>query len=129
MQKLKELRLQNGLLQKDVAKALRISNQCYQGYESGNRSPDPNMLIALADFFGCSVDYLLGREKNAITPKGATDIATNFIKELKLENDKRFKDLAKLYSMIPDINRVYVLAYLVGYLNKSGINTVEIIGY
>lgn len=130
MIKLKELRLQNALLQKDVAKALGVSNQCYQRYESGERSPDPNMLIALADFFNVSVDYLLGREnEKAVAPKGTTDIATNFIKEFGLENDAKFKDFAKLYSHLTEMHRTYIMAYIIGYLNSSGINTKKIIGY
>lgn len=130
MEILKTLRIQNGLLQRDVAKQLKISSSTYSNYEQGIRQPTPEMLCKLADVFGVSVDYLLGREnENAVTTKGATDIATNFIKELGLENDKRFKDFAKLYAQLPEMHRTYVLAYLVGYLNSSGINTIKIIGY
>lgn len=127
---LKQLRKQNGFTQKEVANQLNVSYQCYQGYELGQRQPTPDMLCKLADVFGVSVDFLLGREsENAVATKGATDIATNFIKELGLENDKRFKDFAKLYARLPEMHRTYVLAYLVGYLNSSGINTIKIIGY
>lgn len=130
MEILKQLRKQNGLTQKEIAKQLNVTAQCYQGYEYGYRQPSPEMLCKLADIFGVSVDYLLGREnEKAVAPKGTTDIATNFIKELGLENDKRFKDFAKLYAHLPEMHRTYVLAYLVGYLNSSGINTIKIIGY
>ena len=129
MEILKQLRKQNGFTQKEIAKQLNVTAQCYQGYEYGYRQPTPEMLCKLADIFGVSVDYLLGREnEKAVAPKGTTDIATNFIKELGLENDKRFKDFAKLYAHLPEMHRTYVLAYLVGYLNSSGINTIKIIG-
>lgn len=130
MEILKQLRKQNGFTQKEIAQQLNVTAQCYQGYETGYRQPTPEMLCKLADIFGVSVDYLLGREnEKAVAPKGTTDIATNFIKELGLENDKRFKDFAKLYAHLPEMHRTYVLAYLVGYLNSSGINTIKIIGY
>lgn len=130
MEILKELRLKNGFYQKDLAKKLNVSAQCYQRYESGEREPDLATVCQLADIFAVSVDYLLGREKeNAVAPKGATDIATNYLRELGLENDKRFKDFAKLYAQLPEMHRTYVMAYLIGYLNSSGINTIKIIGY
>lgn len=130
MKNLKQLRIQNGLTQKEVAKQLNMSSQGYQHYEIGDRQPTPEMLCKLADVFEVSVDYLLGREKeNAVAHKGTTDIATNYLKKLGLENDQKFKDFAKLYSTMTEMHRTYVLAYLIGYLNSSGINTKNIIGY
>lgn len=60
--RLKELRLRLGLVQADIAKALNISVQSYCNYEKGQRQPTPDMLSALADYFGVSVDYLLNRK-------------------------------------------------------------------
>lgn len=61
MNRLRELRKSKGLMQKDVAKAINVSTQSYGYYENWINKPDPDTLIKLADFFGCSVDYLLGR--------------------------------------------------------------------
>ena len=58
---LKDLRLERGIKQKEVAKSCDISPQCISQLELGTRSPTGTTLIALADFFNCSVDYLLGR--------------------------------------------------------------------
>jgi len=55
---LKEIR---NLLQKDIAKAVGLSLRAYQRYEYGERVPDANVLITLADFFDVSLDYLVGR--------------------------------------------------------------------
>lgn len=130
MENLKKIRLQQGFTQKDIAQKLKTSQQVYSRYERGDHEPDMQTLCKLADIFEVSVDYLLGREnEKTVTTKGATDIATNYLKELGLENDKRFKDFAKLYSRLPEMHRTYVLAYLIGYLNSSGINTIKIIGY
>lgn len=130
MEILRKLRQQNGLTQKQVAEFLGLTPTGYQHYELCRRDPSPDTLCKIADLYNCSVDYLLGREnENAVAPKGATDIATNYLRELGLENDKRFKDFAKLYAHLPEMHRTYVMAYLIGYLNSSGVNTIKIIGY
>ena len=56
-----QLKREKGLLQKDIAVAIGISLRSYQRYETGERNPDSETLIKLADFFGVSTDYLLGR--------------------------------------------------------------------
>lgn len=61
MNRLKELRLENGLLQKDVAKTIGVSPQSYGYYENEVNKPDPATLIKLANFFKVSIDYLLCR--------------------------------------------------------------------
>lgn len=64
MERLKELRLKKKLLQKDVADYLGVNRTTYVKYETGASQPDNDTLSRLADFFGVSVDYLLGRENN-----------------------------------------------------------------
>ena len=59
--RLKLLRKEKGRLQKDIARDLEISLRGYQHYELGERKPDIPTLEALADYFGVSTDYLLGR--------------------------------------------------------------------
>lgn len=46
----------------DFCSAIDISFSTYQNYESGKRVPTADILLKLADFYGVSVDYLLGRE-------------------------------------------------------------------
>ena len=58
---LKDLRLEKGVKQKDVAEKCDISPQCISQLELGVRSPTGTTLVALADFFNCSIDYLMGR--------------------------------------------------------------------
>lgn len=50
-----------GLKQSDVAAHLGIAVRSYQYYEAGRRRPDYESLVALADYFGVTTDYLLGR--------------------------------------------------------------------
>ena len=65
MKNLKKLRKSKHLTQLDVAKVLDITVSAYGNYELGQRSPAPEMLIKLAEFFGVSVDYLLDRNVSA----------------------------------------------------------------
>lgn len=60
--KLKELRKSKGISQGQVAQALGISIRAYQNYEYGQREPNIEMIFKLADFYGVTTDYLLGRE-------------------------------------------------------------------
>lgn len=60
-ERLKELRAERALLQKDLAEKLGITQQSISFYEAGKREPDNELLGKFADFFNVSVDYLLGR--------------------------------------------------------------------
>lgn len=57
----KKLRLERTLTQKQVADGLGIAEQAYQRYEYGKITPSATVLIALADFYNVSLDYLVGR--------------------------------------------------------------------
>lgn len=59
--KLLELRKSKNLLQREVAFACGITTAAYGSYEKGDREPTLETLSRLADFFGVSVDELLGR--------------------------------------------------------------------
>lgn len=59
-EKLKELRLDKCLNQKEIAKSLGVSVTCYAGYEQGYRQPDLKMLTKICLLYGVSSDYLLG---------------------------------------------------------------------
>ena len=59
-ERLKELRVERGLKQKDVAEALEISVSGYGGYEQGYREPDLKTLIKICKLFETSSDFLLG---------------------------------------------------------------------
>ena len=52
------------LSQKEVANSLNVSPAVISNYEKGERTPSVEMLMALARFYHCSTDYLLGFEKD-----------------------------------------------------------------
>ena len=55
------LRKQHNLTQKQLATEIHLSELAIQHYESQRRKPAFDILIALADFFDVSLDYLVGR--------------------------------------------------------------------
>ena len=68
--RLKELREDNDLLQKDVANYLKIKQQQYSEYEIGKRLIPINYLSDLADFYNTNIDYLLSTtDKRESLPK------------------------------------------------------------
>ncbi|MBQ8429110.1 MAG: helix-turn-helix transcriptional regulator [Clostridia bacterium] len=62
--RLQQLKIERNLLQKDIAASIDLSLRSYQRYESGEREPTTDILIALADYFNVSIDYLVGRSDN-----------------------------------------------------------------
>lgn len=53
--------MEKNLTQKQVAEGIEIAEQAYQRYEYGRTIPSAIVLIALADYFDVSLDYLVGR--------------------------------------------------------------------
>ena len=62
--KIKDVRIIKGLTQKQVADELGLSVVAIQNYENDRRKPAYDVLIALADYFNVSIDYLVGRTDN-----------------------------------------------------------------
>ncbi|KEI97480.1 DNA-binding protein [Clostridium botulinum A2B7 92] len=112
--RLKYERLRKDLNQTELAKILNVSKQTVSNWENGNRIPDTLTLSKLADFFNCSVDYILGRSENrngiistanidgsnyefeldkSIFPNGITrEQMINYIKELEERNKELEKE-------------------------------------
>jgi len=59
--RLRLLRAERSLTQRTVARGADIAERQYQSYESGKNKPSYDILIALADYFDVSLDYLAGR--------------------------------------------------------------------
>ena len=60
--KLKDLRIKYGFSQKQVTELIDISPSVASGYETGERTPSTEKLLALSNLFQCSTDYLLGKD-------------------------------------------------------------------
>lgn len=64
--KLKNLRHERGLYQRDVAEDLDIAVTTLSGYERNDRKPNPETLRKLSDFYGVTIDYLVAGAENNV---------------------------------------------------------------
>lgn len=67
--RIRGLREDADLTQEKVGEAINVPQRTYAYYESGQRMVPPHVLCALADFYGVSVDYILGRTNSRKTCK------------------------------------------------------------
>lgn len=100
MKQLRLLREANHLTQSELAKSFKISPSTIAMYERGERKPDPDMLLKIADFFNVSTDYLLGREN--VSSFDTVDITPEDIELLK-QIKKASAEKQKAIELILDI--------------------------
>lgn len=99
-QRLRTLRENINLMQKEVAERLKINQVTYNRYEKGEREPDNDTLKKIADFFNVSTDYLLGRE--SVSSFDTVDITPEDIELLK-QIKKASAEKQKAIELILDI--------------------------
>lgn len=68
---LRALRIENGLTQKELAKILKSSDKNIWNYEKGLATPPYDILVAYADYFEVTTDYLIGRTDDFDAPNAA----------------------------------------------------------
>lgn len=108
MVKLKELRQIKNLTQKQVADFLKCNQTAVGKYERGELEPSISNICKLADFFGCTTDYLLGREDdfgvvamNASNAPALTQEETQLLKDFRLLNDiSKYKVIGYCHALI-----------------------------
>lgn len=64
-ERLKQLRIAKQVTQKEIAECLSVQVVTVQRYEYGDRLPKLDQLVALADYFNVSLDYLIGRSNSS----------------------------------------------------------------
>lgn len=98
--RLKSLREDADLSQKELAKLLGVSPSTIGMYESKKRTPDSEMLTRICDFFNITVDYLIGRS-NIKNPKCST-----YNKEEPITDEE--KNILNLYKKLNDKDKAKV---------------------
>jgi len=95
--RLKQLRIERGLNQIDIANMLGVERSTYGKYETGDSSPDYEKLIQLSDFYQVSIDYLLGKTdvKDPIETIAAHHDGEEWTEE-ELEEIERFKEFVRM---------------------------------
>lgn len=90
-ERLKQARESANLTQLQTAKLLGISDGTYKNYEQGKREPNNTLLVQIADLFGVTTDYLLGRTEPAKQPNPI----------LQLTNEEMEQRLLAAYFKLP----------------------------
>ncbi|EGT0013131.1 helix-turn-helix transcriptional regulator [Clostridium perfringens] len=95
--RLKSLRNEKVVLQKDVAEYLKISTSAYGFYEQGKRIPDVETLNKLSDYYNVSIDYLLGKSNIKESAEAIINNDDNFTLALHNNNgiDEELPDEAR----------------------------------
>ncbi len=88
MNRISELRTKAGLSQTAFGKLFNAAQNTVSNWENGNREPSNEILLKMAEFFGESIDYILGRDekiKEPVTNKddGLSDMDKFLFKWLK----------------------------------------------
>lgn len=85
-ERLKNLRKNRHLTQKQLATLLHIHHSIISAYENGSRTPSLDVLILLSDIFHVSTDYLLGKERQRnIDTSGLTDSQIEAVRAIVAE--------------------------------------------
>lgn len=103
---LKSARKSTGMTQKDVSTALNISPNTYKNYEQGLREPNGDTIVALANLFGVSTDYLLGRP----TAQAPTDALERLFSEKSFSALE--EELLRKYMELPHEARQAVVRFI-----------------
>ena len=120
MMRLKELRQNMGITQKDLAKLINYSQNLISTWETGVHEPNIKALTTLANIFNVSVDYLIGNENNA--PKEINNsLYIKLTKHLSPNQQSCIKDNVNLDERLAMQSKVYIkgLKKASGYYKKS----------
>lgn len=105
--RLKEFRLQRKLTQEAVARHLGMPTKTYQNYEREVREADTDVLCALADLYGTTLDELVGRTSGDGSP---------LMTDAPCPGPDDFEELARLYRSMSDEGRDAMMAVARGLL-------------
>ncbi len=86
MIRLYELRTEMGASQREIAKRMNVSQATYYNWENGKTQPSIEQLIAFADLFDVSVDYLIGRTEEGFNPPSTGNELVNSFLALDQES-------------------------------------------
>lgn len=95
-QKIKELREEKSKSQYEISKEIDVARYTYANWEQGRSEPSIADLEKLANYFGCTIDYLIGRENDfGITQNKTNSLTTKEERLLKsftqLDTDEQDK--------------------------------------
>lgn len=92
--RLRKLRIEKGLSQKEVALEISVSVNAISQYETDKRFPDQDVLIKLCKFYRISADYLLGLTDYRRSPNTSKEIMSGVI------NSQQHEAIEKIIEML-----------------------------
>ena len=136
--RIRELRIEKGLLQRELANRIHVAPNTISQFENGKANPSYEVLISLTNFFGCTTDYLLGREDDFgnVTVYQQTDALSSLsaneqkiIDALRRKAPKNAMEWLTMYAELPPYMQESIFAELkgmhLGYTVSKNKNTVE----
>ena len=82
-QRIREVRQARGMSQVELAGLLGVTKQSVSNWENDNIQPSIEMLVKIADYFGVTTDYLLGRsETDVINVEGLSPVEISHIRDI-----------------------------------------------
>lgn len=111
MNRLKFLREEKGLFQSDIAKFLGVSISAVGFYENEKRDMSPDTIVKLANYFGVSTDYLLGKSdnRNSDVPISRIPILGTVKAGYDWLAEENIVDYITLKENIPNVGEYYAL--------------------
>lgn len=83
--RIKKLREENGLMQQDVCNTLNIEQSTLANYENNRRVPKTDILIKIANYYGVSLDFLVGMTDNRFNSyKGCLKDLNKFLQQSEI---------------------------------------------
>ena len=125
MEKLLFLREQLNVTQKAVADYIGLSRQAYAHYEFGDRYPDLKTLCKLADLFGVSVDYLLGRETCNLALSPPPSEYQRIYESQPRETQENILEFMKVFSKASIKTQLKILGRVEGWIFEEETKNLE----
>ncbi len=102
---LRALRMSNSISQKELAKKLSIDFRALSRLETSVSEPNLEVLEKIADYFTCSVDYLLGREDESGL--------------ITIKNEYEKSELEKINEQLDSVHKSILLGYATALLQEQ----------
>lgn len=94
--KLKEIRKENSITQKEVANVLNVERSTYTGWENGKNTIPLKQLIKICNYYKCSIDYMTGltnKNKYYCLIELDINVIGKNLKTLRIKNKLKQKDI------------------------------------
>ena len=113
--RLKQLRINSQLTQKQLADGLGLTTTAIQNYEHNKRKPTYDVLITIANYFGISIDYLMERTDNpemAQADGESKPVSPLYVVEHQCSDEAI--QIAKMYDKLPPDSQRRIHRYVTG---------------